>query len=176
MQTQKMKKINIPIRIASVLLCLVLFSLYMTSGMLAKYTTGGRSEGDGRVAKFNVSAVDGGTNEFTFDQKLEQQPDGSYAITITNNSEVAVRYTLKLEFADNIPDYLTIEPKDTNTVITKADKTVTFQGKDLIPGNSSKTESIVFGVDFAKFTEGAELSVDDVELDFNTIVKLTQID
>ena len=97
-KTMKNKKVNIPIRIASVMLCLVLFSLYMTSGMFAKYTTGGNGKGNGRVAKFSVTATDAGESEYVFDQ-AKQQPDGSYAVTVKNDSEVAVRYTIILKFS-----------------------------------------------------------------------------
>ena len=80
------------------MLCLVLFSLYMTSGMFAKYATGGTSSGNGRVAKFSVTATDQGKSEYVFDQAAAQQPDGSYEVTIENDSEVAVRYTIILKF------------------------------------------------------------------------------
>lgn len=46
-----MKK-NWPMRIASILLCLVLFTTYLMFGLYARYTTKGESTGSARVIKF----------------------------------------------------------------------------------------------------------------------------
>ena len=174
----KNKKMNIPIRIASVMLCLVLFSLYMTSGMLAKYTTGGNGKGNGRVAKFSVTATDAGENEYVFDQAAVQQPDGSYAVTVKNDSEVAVRYTIILKFDRAIPNYLTITPDENVTVSYDENdkKVVMLTGGDLIPKSSAVTKTIKFGVNYDEFVDGVTLGQQTETLSFDTIVRLTQID
>lgn len=175
-KTMKNKKVNIPIRIASVMLCLVLFSLYMTSGMFAKYTTGGNGKGNGRVAKFSVTATDAGENVYVFDQAAEQQPDGSYTVTIKNDSEVAVRYTIILKFDRAIPDYLTITPAGFNVEYEDGRKVARLEGGDLIPNNDTVTKKITFGVDYDKFVDGVTLGQQTETLSFDTIVRLTQID
>ncbi len=62
-------KINIPICLACILLCLTLFSLHFTSGLYAKYTAKG-SGGDGaRVIKFgNLTLTE--TGDFYSNNKL----------------------------------------------------------------------------------------------------------
>ena len=174
----KNKKVNIPIRIASVMLCLVLFSLYMTSGMFAKYATGGTSSGNGRVAKFSVTATDQGKSEYVFDQAAAQQPDGSYEVTIENDSEVAVRYTIILKFDRAIPNYLTITPDENVTVSYDENdkKVVMLTGGDLIPKSSAVTKTIKFGVDYDEFVDGVTLGQQTETISFDTIVRLTQID
>ena len=176
-KTMKNKKVNIPIRIASVMLCLVLFSLYMTSGMLAKYTTGGNGKGNGRVAKFSVTATDRGKSEYVFDQAAVQ-PDGSYAVTVKNDSEVAVRYTIILKFDRAIPDYLKITPAEDVTVSYDENdkKVVELTGGDLDPQSPEVTKTIKFGVDYDKFVDGVTLGQQTERLSFDTIVRLTQID
>lgn len=176
-KTMKNKKVNIPIRIASVMLCLVLFSLYMTSGMFAKYTTGGNGKGNGRVAKFSVTATDAGESEYVFDQ-AKQQPDGSYAVTVKNDSEVAVRYTIILRFSEDIPNYLTITPDENVTVSPDENdkKVVMLTGGDLIPKSSAVTKTITFGVNYDEFVDGVTLGQQTETISFDTIVRLTQID
>lgn len=176
----KNKKVNIPIRIASVMLCLVLFSLYMTSGMLAKYTTGGNGKIDSRVAKFNVTATDAGKSEYVFDQATVT-PDGygNYSVTVKNDSEVAVRYTIILRFNEDKPDYLTITPADDVTTVSIDEndkKVVELTGGDLIPKSSAVTKTITFGVDYDEFVDGVTLGQQTETISFDTIVRLTQID
>ena len=175
----KNKKVNIPIRIASVMLCLVLFSLYMTSGMLAKYTTGGKGKIDSRVAKFNVTAADRGESEYVFDQATVT-PDGygNYSVTVKNDSEVAVRYTIILRFNKDKPDYLTITPIENVTVSYDENdkKVVMLTGGDLIPKSSAVTKTIKFGVDYDEFVDGVTLGQQTETISFDTIVRLTQID
>lgn len=175
----KNKKVNIPIRIASVMLCLVLFSLYMTSGMFAKYTTGGNGKGNGRVAKFSVTATDAGESEYVFDQAAVQQPDGSYSVTVKNDSEVAVRYTIILRFKEDKPNYLTITPADENVTVSYDNndkKVVMLTGGDLIPKSSAVTKTIKFGVNYDEFVDGVTLGQQTETISFDTIVRLTQID
>ena len=175
----KNKKVNIPIRIASVMLCLVLFSLYMTSGMLAKFTTGGNGKIDSRVAKFSVTAADAGESEYVFDQATVL-PDGygNYSVTVKNDSEVAVRYTIILRFKEDKPDYLLITPVGDATVSYDENdkKVVKLTGGDLVPKSSEVTKTIKFGVDYDEFVDGATLGQPTETLSFDTIVRLTQID
>ncbi len=174
-KTMKNKKVNIPIRIASVMLCLVLFSLYMTSGMLAKYTTGGNGKIDSRVAKFNVTATDAGENEYVFDQ-AKQQPDGSYLVTVKNDSEVAVRYTIILKFDRAIPGYLEITGDGFEVKYEDDRKVARLEGGDLIPNNDTVTKKITFGVNYDEFVDGVTLGQQTETISFDTIVRLTQID
>ena len=177
------KKVNIPIRIASVMLCLVLFSLYMTSGMLAKYTTGGKTDMTGRVAKLTVGAKDAGINEFVFQQEASIQPDGDYTVIVENESEVAVRYTIELRFDKAVPEYLTVNRVGENNALTPLDvdendpKIVKLDvdDGDLIPIDGTATELIRFAVDYNKFVDG-QLSAEEQTFNFTTIVTFVQID
>lgn len=173
MEMKKNRRINIPMRIASILLCLVLFSVYMTSGMLAKYTTGGSGKDQGRVAKFSVSAAaDNANYEFT---QGEETPVKEYKVTVENPSEVAVRYTVQLQFDEAVPDYLIIKRGDTETVTpsTADRKTVELQGGTLGPKKTG-TDTISFSIDYNKFVQSN--SGHEVTLDFSAAVKFIQID
>ena len=181
------KKINI-VRAACVMLCLTLVSVYMTSGMFAKFATGGKKDDKGRVAAFDVDVGDGGINEYAFVEE-EMQPNGDYSVTVTNKSEVAVRYTIEIKFEENVPEYLKISRVDGANVteLPRPDgnddytekiegKKVILQGKDLIPKNGKETESIKFAIDYTKFDRGGGLSQPTETLNFTTTVKIVQVD
>ena len=174
MEMKKNRRINIPMRIASILLCLVLFSVYMTSGMLAKYTTGGSGKDQGRVAKFSVSAAaDNANYEFKQSDKETEQVK-SYTVTVNNPSEVAVRYTVQLQFDEAVPDYLVIKRGDTPVTPSTVDrKLVELQGGTLAPKGTG-TDTISFSIDYNKFVQSN--SGHEVTLDFSAAVKFIQID
>ena len=66
MNTQTKAKINIPMCIACVLLCLTLFSFYLCGGLYAKYISTAYGGDSARVAKFDVSDND----NFCFSKEL----------------------------------------------------------------------------------------------------------
>lgn len=174
MEMKKNRRINIPMRIASILLCLVLFSVYMTSGMLAKYTTGGSAKDQGRVAKFSVS-VTANDADYEFRQSdKETEQVKSYTVTVNNPSEVAVRYTVQLQFDEAVPDYLVIKRGETAVTPATVDrKTVELQGGTLAPKGTG-TDTISFSIDYNKFVQSN--SGHEVTLDFSAAVKFIQID
>ena len=55
MVTHHKTKMNIPMCLAAILLCLTLFSFYLCGGLYARYTTSDSGEDAGRVARFDVS-------------------------------------------------------------------------------------------------------------------------
>lgn len=83
----KMKKRTSGIlHIAAVLLCLVLVSTYFNSGMLAKYVTRANGHDTARIAALQVSVE---TKEDTSKADVYTR---TYTVTLTNNSDVAMRY------------------------------------------------------------------------------------
>ncbi len=94
-------KQNIVLRIAALLLCLVLGSTYLLSGMLAKYTVEGASRDSARVAKFGTlvlketkgtSVTDGRQFSILPGAAIEKDP-----AVMLGNSEVAVRIYVTIE-------------------------------------------------------------------------------
>ena len=102
MDRQPKAKINIPMGIACVLFCLMLFSFHLCGGLYAKYTSGAFGEESARVAKFDVSE-DGAY--FSENLLIEVIPGSiERSITVVNNSEVVVTYTVTIEnTTQNIP-------------------------------------------------------------------------
>ena len=100
-------KMNIPMCAACVLLCLTMFSIYLMSGLYARYVTTA-SGGDGaRVAKFGEATIaetgdfvaDGsGKNVFKVAPGVNLKKDARVSYT---GSEVAVYLFVKVDASDN---------------------------------------------------------------------------
>ena len=88
-----------------VLLCMFIFSLNMTGGLYARYTTTVSGEASARIAQFNPSLViDGSETELSTIVAVPFTPDEAYALTIINQSEVAVQYHLLItNMTNNLP-------------------------------------------------------------------------
>ena len=108
MVTHHKTKMNIPMCLAAILLCLTLFSFYLCGGLYARYTTSDSGEDAARVARFDVSE-DGAY--FSENLLIETVPGSvEREIVVTNNSEVAVAYTVTIKnTTKNIPYSFSID-------------------------------------------------------------------
>lgn len=110
---------GIIMRIAIILLCLVLFSAHLASGMFARYTVAGNGTAASRAAKIDLKVTSAQTG---------LDDDGKYAFSVKNDSEVAFSYDLVVTFSDfsasgfHIVDYIdSVTLKDsTDTALTAA--------------------------------------------------------
>ena len=85
------RKSNIPIRIAGILLCVVLFTSHLVSGMFAKYVTGSSNLGD----TAGTASVD-----LSVTHSAAADSDDGYVFTVKNDSEVSFAYDVIVTFAD----------------------------------------------------------------------------
>ena len=96
-------KLNIPMCLAAILLCLTLFSCHLCGGLYAKYSATGNGKDAARVAKFDVSE-DGVyfSENIVFDETVPGSEKKE--IIVTNNSEVAVACVVTIKnTTQNIP-------------------------------------------------------------------------
>lgn len=103
---------NIPIRVAVVLFCLTLLSVYLVTGLFARYTTTAQSSDQARVAAFSIQSgiQDGDTQSKTVRTEIVPGAAQEVNIVIHNKSEVAVEYTVKVaKKTDNLPLTLKLE-------------------------------------------------------------------
>lgn len=111
------QKVNIPMCAALVLLLLTMISIHMTSGLYARYTANSTATDFARVAKFDVEA------EVEQAKDGEGKPiEGRFALTVTNQSEVAVKYSVVISF--DAP--LSVTVNDESGTVSGDGKVVTF--------------------------------------------------
>lgn len=191
-------KPNIPFSIAVVLICLLMFSMYLTSGMLARYTTSASFSDSARVAKFDVGATSSITN-MKFDYrggafKAVEEQGGvivvnnveqtvhPYSLTVTNNSEVAVRYNVELIPEAGSFANITVSANvgETALTVTVTDGKAVISGGELAAGSTSEVMTINFSVADSylnKLTPTTNtLVAEDTAIDFNAQIKIVQID
>lgn len=134
MASRKRAKINLPMAVACVLLCLTLFSIHLTSGLYARYVSKGEGSDDSRVAQFNVTENIGSlSTELLFE--LEPGPH-EYVISVINGSEVAVGYTIAVSNrTKNIPLQFEVRTKESANGETTLDS---FEKEFVMASNSVK--------------------------------------
>ena len=84
---------SIMIRAAGVLLCLTLFSFWLTAGLYARYCTSSEGSDSARVAGFDVKVTGPKDVECT----VSAMNPGQITLTVKNDSEVAVSYSFRLK-------------------------------------------------------------------------------
>lgn len=174
--TKKLTSGQIMLFAAGTLFCLMLISVSLMSGLYARYTTSGSGSDDAGVAKFDVTATVPGNIDVTFaDTEISKN---IYTITVTNKSEVAVRYDVVLEFNTDIPDYLTVSLSGVDeSQVTREGKVITFKNvADLVSNTGVDTRTLTFAVDGALLTDGETGESVSADFTFNGTVKCVQID
>lgn len=170
-------KVDIVMCTVAVLLCATLFSMHLVGGLYARYTTSISSSDSARVAAFNIQQE--GTIFETFEAKVAPGTTQSAELTITNKSEVAMEYTLKVtNVTGNLTSLkFTLGPVDGEpAVITESHENgVSISSARQIPGDH--TDKYTLNVDW----EQSENEEDDLALigmvDYITVsVTATQID
>lgn len=86
---------TILMRVSGILLAITALTVWGTSFLLAKYTTGGKGGDSARVAKFDVNAT---MEDKTVVVDVSKTASGKFEITLTNLSETAVRAGITLDF------------------------------------------------------------------------------
>lgn len=133
------------LRIFAVLLLLVMVSFHMLTGLLAKYAAAGEEGGGARVAVFNVNAEKKGDGNLTV--RPDDSTDASYILTLTNKSEVAVRYSIVLTLSDPLPENSYVRIGENEPAVSDGGKTLTFANIGEMPsGISEKDVTLTFGM------------------------------
>lgn len=175
------RKVNIPMCLACVLLCLTLISMHLTGGLFARYTTTAQASDSARVAKFSI------LGEKTDDVSVVcgQGNDGSYTITVINASEVAVTYGITIQFNEAFDsDKLGITLKEGETVkpgtLSGDDKTMEYGTLGSLAPGGEQEYALVFSIsDWTYVTADATDPTTETyskELNFTVNIHAEQID
>lgn len=183
--------------LAGGMFCLILITTAMMGSLLARYTTGNEGTDSARVAKFAfLSGIDEDEIEIVYkDNIVGHNSTEVFAITVTNNSEVATHcdlvitledyhkgVTAELYRGDELSD-LTDANKLTN-VTPGENKILTYQKAGTFPANPGVSETflLAFTVDWTVIDFNNEedndhdLTKESVDVDFDVDVTMYQID
>jgi hypothetical protein len=177
----KQGKINIPMMLACVLLCLTLISMHLTGGLFARYVSTAESSDSARVAKFSI------LGEKSEDITIEcgNADNGEYTVTVKNQSEVAVTYGIAIRFDEELNDKklsITLKEGETEKAGQLSDdsKTVEYGTLGSLAPGGEQAYTLMFTVDdWSYVTEeatGLATQVYSKELNFHVDIHAEQID
>lgn len=169
-------KLNIPVCAALVLLFLTLLTTHITGGLYARYAAQTTGRDTARVARFEID-VTPLQEELTVDCAVAQ--DTTYNFTVTNDSEVPVRYSVLVTFKQSLQSNLLQVALDSgNYSYVGSSNAIAFAvDGDLEPLGDSADHALHFQIapDVLFDSVQGQESV-DLGLDFTVTVHAEQID
>lgn len=175
--------------LAGILFCLVLITTALMSGLFARYCSTAEGRDTARVAKFDVSslllpALAEGKERHQVDVVCAQaeKESGTFQLTVTSDSEVAVRYDLQITFDRPIPAGVSVTLDNTkveleeNSLAWRKEAAGTFP-----PGmGNTRTHNLTFTMDWAHSnlvgSAGEQDEQKTMTLDFTVDVTAVQVD
>ena len=160
-----------------VLLCLVLFSAHLTSGLYARYTSTSSAGDNARVAKFDISSAKK-TEDVDFNITLDffdpQMQSDYIEFEVFSSSEVTVSYDVILILPEGmvelIEDGILVISLDENvppTTVDGTNRTVIFDAGEF---NAAVDETRTHKLTFS-FKEGSVIS-DTIEIKENATLRV----
>ena len=164
--------------VAGILFCLVLISTALLGGLFARYTTTSTDGDNARVAAFKVNVA--GPENVTVKYGVNGDT-GAYTLTIDNDSEVAVSYSVKVQIpAIDFGIKVKLGEKELQNTregeaafLTELD----FGTLGSLAANTEGTYDLVFSVtDWAQFTQMTTTASRSETLSFTVHIDVVQID
>lgn len=143
------RKTPLVFKIGVLLLCAMLVTSYMMSGLYARYTVTAFASDSARVAKFTFTDGQMQMQAQSFviysSSVYPGQIVGSYQVAIENKSEVAISYVIKFEnLTDNLPVKDVTRPPD--VLVPNQTTSIIFQipwlSTDNSPDYAGKTDIV----------------------------------
>lgn len=160
-------------RVMTCLLVLVFLSFWLLSGLYAKYTTSDQTPHAARVAAFRVRAS--AKNSTLSMREWNLTDDHTYELTIENDSEVAVSFTVRFRFQNPLPDGITVTLNDQKPDGTDGTEYVFEQAGNLGAG-AKQILRLQFEADWNQFAASQDGSEASVSCAFDADICMTQID
>ena len=156
------------LQIVLILLALTLISFWLLSNMYARYVTQSEGSDSARVAQFQIGNENHLNETYVLNPMMSGGEDQKVTVRITNDSEVAVRYTFTFKTDGNLPLAITgsgpsgttLQKTDGKNVwtidkapATKCDEVYTF---NLSLENNDESYQYAGGVEKIQLTVQAE--------------------
>ena len=122
MKQKKFRPRQLSFRAALLLFCLLLATLGMAVGLHARYTAGAAASDGARVAKFEIKETgldDVHGTDFLITANLVPGETTTKSLTIQNQSEVAVEYTITVKnMTGNLPLIFNVVANDASAAVS----------------------------------------------------------
>lgn len=160
------------LRFTAVLTILVLLSFHLLSGLLAKYNSLQKKTDSAHVAVFSVG-VTGSTASL---EMTSSDGDGAdYILTLINDSDVAVSYSVTLKFDSAPPDGLSITLDGDAFRKVTGENVLSSPKKGSLAAHSQTQLTLRFEADWNEFAAAGSEDTLSVEKSFEATVDFVQI-
>lgn len=164
---------GIMLDVCIMLICLIVVSTCLASGVFAKFASAARgSNNPGRVAVFDVNASAVGDISNLVINANENT--SSFKLKVSSDSETAVKYTLKLTFDKDVSAFMTAAIGGAaGTIGADPDGNTTFTWTDLgtfAPGAQEEELTLVLTLDRGAAVFGSD------DYNFAAVVTFAQVD
>ena len=154
-------------RIVIYLLFLIVISLLVLSSLYAKYSVGQSSTSSARTAAFSViGASESGTSVAVDCSTPPYSSD--YAFSITNNSEVAVDYSITVSFRETIPSWITVK-LDGVAGVQSGNTAIFANAGSFAPQNSTNHHTLTFQAN--PLTRAGQYSFSNITVQVDAVQK-----
>lgn len=164
-------------RLVAVLICFLLVSFHLMTGLYAKYSSTATGSDSARVAKFQVVVTGDAAN---ISVACTQMPgdEAVYAITVENDSEVAVKYDVIVTLFTAIPGVSLTLDGETGTQIGSDPTQLKFENLGQFTPNdpTAKEHTLTFQVNWNDFTAAKTGSTATENFTFSIAVHAEQVD
>lgn len=159
------------LQIVLILLALTLISFWLLSNMYARYVTQSEGSDSARVAQFQIENKNNLKETYVLNPMMSGSADQKITVGITNDSEVAVKYTFTFKTDGNLPltitgsgpSETTLQKKDGENVWT-IDKSPATQWDEVYTFNLS-LENDEESYQYAGGVEKIQLTVQAEQID-----------
>ena len=160
------------LRFTAVLSVLVLLSFHLLSGLLAKYNSLQKKTDSAHVAVFSVGVTGGAA---FLEMTSENDDSADYTLTLANNSDVAVSYSVTLKFYSAPPDGISITLGGDALQPTENENVLSSQKKGSLAAHSQTQLTLRFEADWNEFAATGSEDTLSVEKSFEATVDFVQI-
>lgn len=164
-------------RLVAVLICILLVSFHLMTGLYAKYSSTATGSDSARVAKFQVVVTGDAAN---ISVACTQMPgnEAAYEITVENASEVAVKYDVIVTLSAAVPGVTLTLDGIPGAQIDSDPKRLKFENLGQFTPNDStvKEHTLTFQVNWNLFTAEQTGSTAEENFTFSITVHAEQVD
>lgn len=157
MKKTKKYRVNWILQTAMVLLCMVMISVWMLSGLYARYATTDSGGDHARVAAFCVT--DSSTMSQSFTEVMKPEGESKkIEVSLQNKSETAVNYQIAFELEGNLP--LLVKSASTNSNLKQDGNSLVWN--TVVSANKGSEDKYTFQLDWIEnkksyqYSEGIE--------------------
>ncbi len=153
--------------VSALIMYLMIAALLTTGVSFSRYTTSVSGFCSARVARFDVTASFPDTAAIEMSEGTGTRAE--YSFEVTNNSEVAVSYDIKVSLPKALPAGIKLSMDDISVMSDGSQNEFVFPGGELGDNGGTRTHTLIITADYTALTETyyqkVSISITAVQID-----------